>query len=351
MIRNRFVVVSMIFVATAAIGGSRPARCELVLLDDFESYTDEASFQATWGAPPMGAGSLDMAVGHGGQSLFHPAGAASNVTSKRVFTPTVPTEERALVWEFDLLDDGRADKSFAGGLRDNGAGAGLHAILDMGRFIHVIDPEKDEFVSGYAVRTALIGGDPRPWFDFRGNPPVEAGWHHFTATILPAHILFELDLQADGHIDGAREIATTLGAGIAYNLAQFGGPENLFSPGGGGNFDNLRVSSVSTLLGDMDGNGQVDFDDLAAFQLGIGDPIAYRQRYRVGPFLRGDMNGDGDFDFDDITGFQALFLGGGAAVTVPEPGGGTLACFALVAFVIGRSLGWAPRADQAGSVK
>ncbi|MFV2070397.1 MAG: hypothetical protein ACC645_25815, partial [Pirellulales bacterium] len=145
--------------------------------------------------------------------------------------------------------------------------------------------------------------------------------------------------QTDGTIDGVRTIETTLGAGIAYNLAQFGGPENLFSPGGGGNFDNLRLSSVSAIQGDMDGNGQVDFDDLVGFQLAIGDPTAYRQQYGVGPFLRGDMDGDGDVDFDDISGFQSLFSGEVAAVTVPEPAGLVLALLALLALASRQSPG------------
>ncbi|MFV2069599.1 MAG: hypothetical protein ACC645_21755, partial [Pirellulales bacterium] len=226
MIRNRFVVMSSLLIAMAAIGGPRRAQCELILLDDFESYADMASFQAVWGEPPAGAGNLAPDVGHGGQSMFHPAGAASNITSKRVFTPTVPTDERALIWEFDLLDDGEADKNLTGGLRDNGAGASLRSMLDMGRYIRPVDPkedddddedDEDEFVSGYAVRTAMIGGDPRLWLAFEGVPPVEAGWHRFTATILPTRIVYELDLQADGTIDGVRTIATTLGAGIAYN--------------------------------------------------------------------------------------------------------------------------------------
>ncbi len=63
------------------------------------------------------------------------------------------------------------------------------------------------------------------------------------------------------------------------------------------------------LTGDMDCDGDVDFDDINPFVLAIQDPQAYQAAYPNCYWLNGDTDGDGDVDFDDINGFVAL-LGG-----------------------------------------
>ncbi|NIA28126.1 MAG: PEP-CTERM sorting domain-containing protein [Desulfobulbaceae bacterium] len=70
------------------------------------------------------------------------------------------------------------------------------------------------------------------------------------------------------------------------------------------------------ILGDMDGDGVVDFDDINAFALGLIDPRDYEDLYGMHPEWKGDSDADGDFDFDDIPGFVEM-LGGVSAV--PEP--------------------------------
>jgi hypothetical protein len=63
--------------------------------------------------------------------------------------------------------------------------------------------------------------------------------------------------------------------------------------------------------GDMDCDGDVDFDDINPFVLAIQDPQGYQAAYPNCNWLNGDTDGDGDVDFDDINGFVALLSGGG----------------------------------------
>ncbi len=62
-------------------------------------------------------------------------------------------------------------------------------------------------------------------------------------------------------------------------------------------------------LGDMDCDGDVDFDDIGPFVLALQDPAGYQAAYPNCNWLNGDTDGDSDVDFDDINGFVAL-LGG-----------------------------------------
>ncbi len=76
----------------------------------------------------------------------------------------------------------------------------------------------------------------------------------------------------------------------------------------------------------MDCDGDVDFDDITGFVLGLTDPQAYENLLGVPATLKGDTDGDGDLDFDDIDDFVAILnspLSAGTR-TVPEPGAAAL---------------------------
>jgi hypothetical protein len=83
-------------------------------------------------------------------------------------------------------------------------------------------------------------------------------------------------------------------------------------------FDNIAARAAGgggePLLGDMDGNGVVDFSDVGPYVLALDDPVAYAATYQMPPAQNGDTDGDGNFDFDDTPGFVALI----------EPSGGGL---------------------------
>ena len=104
---------------------------------------------------------------------------------------------------------------------------------------------------------------------------------------------------------------------------------------------NLNENDEPDLFGDMDFDGDVDFDDVAYFVMGLEDPQRYRDIARnvwritghdIHQRDRGDTDFDDDFDFDDIQGFVNV-LGGhdlcesSSIVVTPEPS--TVGLFAL----------------------
>ncbi len=326
---TRFITLASLAVVVAF--GSA-AWSAVVLYDDFETYADTAEMNAVWNEGDIGAGTLDTGVGNPSKSLAHPAG----MTNKRLFADTMPEDSNPIVWEFDLFDDGLdlpfPNKRLTGGLRTNGDGAPLESILEMGRYNNVAVPEGGPNVSGYGVRTVFVGGDPGDWIAFENAPPAEQGWHHFRATIGETSILFELDLQSDGTVDATRTIATDDGF-QAYNVIRLGGPSDLSSLGGGGNFDNvlIRTGFVNPLTpGDMDCDGDVDFDDIDDFVLGLTDPGTYESTFGLPPRAKGDIDKDGDQDFDDIPGFVNILIAPDSQ-SIPEPSSVLLIALAALA--------------------
>jgi hypothetical protein len=65
--------------------------------------------------------------------------------------------------------------------------------------------------------------------------------------------------------------------------------------------------SLSTLIGDLDRDGDLDGDDTLALAMALNDPETYERTYGVSPVLHGDTDADGDLDFDDIAAFVELF--------------------------------------------
>ncbi len=101
------------------------------------------------------------------------------------------------------------------------------------------------------------------------------------------------------------------------------------------------VSARLLMLGDMDCDDDVDFDDIGAFVLGLTDAEAYEQQFGIPPTVKGDLDEDGDQDFDDIDGFVGVLSGQlhGPSVQAPEPGAFAL----LVLGVAGWAMIRAPR--------
>jgi len=59
-------------------------------------------------------------------------------------------------------------------------------------------------------------------------------------------------------------------------------------------------------LGDMDCDGDVDFDDINPFVLALSGEAAYLAEYPDCRWLNADCDEDGDVDFDDINPFVGL---------------------------------------------
>jgi hypothetical protein len=90
------------------------------------------------------------------------------------------------------------------------------------------------------------------------------------------------------------------------------------------------------LIGDMDCDGDIDFDDIDDFVLGLTDAPGYEMIYGVPPAAKGDTDADADIDFDDIAGLVTLLAGGSSARTgvvlqaVPEPSTWTITLAAAI---------------------
>lgn len=92
----------------------------------------------------------------------------------------------------------------------------------------------------------------------------------------------------------------------------------------------------NALLGDMDCDDDVDFDDIDDLVLGLNMPLEYENLFGVPPQLKGDTDGDGDLDFDDIDDFVEIlnhpaFIDG---QSVPEPSTVALIGVAMSALVL-----------------
>jgi len=68
----------------------------------------------------------------------------------------------------------------------------------------------------------------------------------------------------------------------------------------------LRVVGSPFTLGDLDCDGDVDFDDINPFVLALSGEAAYLDDYPDCRWLNADIDGDGDVDFDDIDPFVTL---------------------------------------------
>ena len=92
-------------------------------------------------------------------------------------------------------------------------------------------------------------------------------------------------------------------------------------------------------LGDMDFDGDRDFDDIDDFVLGLQNRSEYVALYGESPDLRGDINGSGFQDFDDISGFVDILSNGAmtSSSAIPEPSTFVLAITMLFFATVFRS--------------
>lgn len=65
------------------------------------------------------------------------------------------------------------------------------------------------------------------------------------------------------------------------------------------------------MLGDMNCDGVMTFDDIDPFILALSGETAYHATYPDCDWLNGDLSGDGMVTFDDIDGFMSALLAGG----------------------------------------
>ncbi len=78
----------------------------------------------------------------------------------------------------------------------------------------------------------------------------------------------------------------------------------------GWNIDDIEIwADQSPVLGDMNCDGVLDFDDIDPFVLALSGEAAYGAQYPDCVYWYADVNGDGAVDFDDIDAFVAALSG------------------------------------------
>ena len=86
-------------------------------------------------------------------------------------------------------------------------------------------------------------------------------------------------------------------------------------------FGPVFVAGTPT-IGDMDFDGNIDFDDISGFMLALTNESEYFGIYGVRAEIHGDTDRSGFHDFDDIDGFAAIMSNDApdsALRAVPEP--------------------------------
>jgi len=81
----------------------------------------------------------------------------------------------------------------------------------------------------------------------------------------------------------------------------------------------LTVVSEPVLIGDMDGSGAVNNNDISPFVMALTDRPTYVATYGLDPDVVGDIDGSGQLNNNDITPFVNLLTGAPQAVPEPAP--------------------------------
>ena len=111
---------------------------------------------------------------------------------------------------------------------------------------------------------------------------------------LPPNITF----SASGLLSGIPTVSGTFSPRIKVTDALNRSAEQTFT---------LLVAPTCALLGDLNCDGVVNFDDIDPFVSALGaEPLAWNLAHPRCHWLNADCNGDGVVDFDDIDPFVAL---------------------------------------------
>jgi hypothetical protein len=110
---------------------------------------------------------------------------------------------------------------------------------------------------------------------------------------------YSLGLKADGSI-------------VAWGLNDYGqcsvpAPNTGFVAVGAGKLHSLGLKA--DILGDLNCDGVLDFDDINPFVLAISSHTQYQEAFPDCYWRYADCNGDGYVDFDDINPFVAILSG------------------------------------------
>jgi hypothetical protein len=363
---HRLAFASLLTAALVA-----PALADVdVVVDNFESYADDAAMQAQWVSttgsttstflfdastagqpyPTTGPGAVD-----GKAVIFDGTVGVGSGSVNKWATPfsAVPSATQNVVLSVDLgYDTVINNKKLSVGLRYTD-GATTQNLIELGFWNQIADPPPRNFAHRAILFTsgsggnnwALYGLDPAmdqlTEMDIDGGDQNGVGFHRFTATVSLTDVTYGLDLFADGinNLTGlpgldAQDVVGAVATANGFNDLRFG------IPSGSGSSTNplMGIDNVSLRLvdivsppgddADFDDDGDVDGRDFLIWQRGFGTPDAQP--------ADGDADLDMDVDGDDLIVWQDQYgtappLGAFAAVPEPSTGLIVLAMSALLA--------------------
>jgi T5SS/PEP-CTERM-associated repeat protein len=197
--------------------------------------------------------------------------------------------------------------------------------------IEIGPPDEVQHDTVNVSASALVHGELKLALINNFIPDVQETFSIFTADSLSGAFSNVANGQRITTTDGVGSFLVNYGEGSAFNPNQ------------------VVLSSfvLAALTGDMDCDGDVDFDDIDDFVLGLNNPEEYENQIGVPPETKGDTDGDGDMDFDDIDDFVSILTSSNllVALSVPEPVTAMLMCLAMGAFAVSGGLA-RPRRNQ-----
>lgn len=370
-------ILAAVILAGAASG---MAAADVTILEEsFDSYADQAAFEANW-APVGGAGANGALVpGSSIPNLTPPNDDPPGIQGKAVnvfqginlyvgpatsqMATLVPTATQNVRFSVDIFEDGQGNKTVTAGLRSTTPSN----IFELG-LMNFGPPDTNEPATDFAIRAVLLsGGGPTPsWYYFALNPALDRSddldefvsigdvganhWHRWTADIGLAETTFTLDLYRDGlaNSEATPGVGTPgVDASITFPIVLFGAPDPLsdLRIGTPSNIPNNPHEAVidNVFLGliditpsgddaDFDGDGDVDGQDFLTWQRNAG-------RTGGATAMDGDANQDQNVDGLDLDVWQEQFGTVAAAVTseaIPEPATSVLAVAAWAGLAAAR---------------
>ena len=331
--------------ATAlALWFASPALAVVVVNENFDSYADQAAFEAVW---PMGTGisfpqPYGVLIPGASIPLTPPNDSPPDIQGKAVnyfqglnvyngpnlaqMQTLIPSENKSVKLSVDIFDDAVGNKRASVGLRSV-VGATTVNLIELGNWnANIFDPfdpintppaavtPVPGTSANYAYRLALFGtwGDGlvrNPDWQYHQLPQeldrttdtdeivsagdVGAGWHRHMVTITPTTVTLEIDLFRDGlrntsitpdEITGIRPGTPGLDASITYTLGA----------GTTAPFNSLRFGSPS---GTTSNTKESVVDNILLELIDVVAP----------PTDNADFNGDNIVDGADFLIWQAGF--------------------------------------------
>jgi hypothetical protein len=241
--------IKTLSIAAATVLASAPCvLAQTVFFDNFDSYANQAAFNAVWNVGVTGGGltlTNDQSFSPS-QSVMQP-GIATAYGSGHDITPVSGSTGQPLVWSFEFYDSTQAAnlRQFAT-IRDNSPS--LAQIIAMGAYSDTtlttnrytgLQATATELNTYYACRVFATGPG---WFILNGPgaPTRSTGWHELKAIFSDTTVNFYID--GVNALTGLTTPYAAAAGGITFDRVTVG--SGLSSANGAAYYDNVLVQVI-----------------------------------------------------------------------------------------------------------